>query len=70
MVMRKQNGPAPFRLPAGIAFSAISMAIVLALLGHIGQGEAAVLGLTAMVALANWAVLKQPRDVISRKEKS
>ena len=70
IVMRKRNGPAPFRLPAGIAFSAMSMAIVLALLGHIGQGEAAVLGLTAMVALANWAVLKQPRDVISRKEKS
>src|SRR6266404_4674962 len=61
IVMRKQNGPAPFRLPAGIAFSAMSMAIVLALLGHIGQGEAAVLGLTAIGALANWAVLKQRR---------
>jgi len=69
-VMRKQNGPAPFRLPAGIAFSAMSMAIVLALLGHIGQGEAAVLGLTAIGALANWAVLKQPRDVIGGKESS
>ena len=70
LVMRKQNGPAPFRLPAGIAFSAMSMAIVLALLGHIGQGEAAVLGLTAIGALANWAVLKQPRDVIGGKESS
>jgi len=44
------------------------MAIVLVLLGHIGKGEAVVLGLTGIVALANWAVLKQPRDVIGRKE--
>jgi len=57
-------------LPAGVAFSAMSMAIVLALLGHIGQGEAAVLGLTAIGALANWAVLKQTRDVIGGKERS
>ena len=68
IVMRKQSGPAPFRLPLGIAFSAMSMAIVLVLLGHIGKGEAVVLGLTGIVALANWAVLKQPRDVIGRKE--
>ena len=54
MVMRKQTGPAPFELPAGIVFSGMSMAMVLALLSHIGKGEAVVLGLTVVVALGNW----------------
>ncbi len=59
MVMRKQSGPAPFKLPAGIVFSGMSMAMVLALLSHIGKGEAVVLGLTVVVALGNWAALRR-----------
>ena len=36
--------------------------------GHIGQGEAVVL--LRPRALANWAVLKQPREVFGGKERS
>jgi basic amino acid/polyamine antiporter, APA family len=64
IVMRKLSGPAPFELPVGIVFSGMSMAIVLALLSHIGKGEAFVLGLTVVVALANWAMLRRRREVI------
>ena len=59
IAMRRRSGPAPFVLPAGIVFSGMSVMIVLALLSHIGKGEAVVLGSTAVLALANWAVLKQ-----------
>jgi basic amino acid/polyamine antiporter, APA family len=59
MVMRKRNGPAPFSLPAGIFFSAVSMAMVLVLLSHIGKGEGIVLAITAGLALTNWAVLRK-----------
>jgi APA family basic amino acid/polyamine antiporter len=63
IVLRKRNGPAPFELRAGIVFSALTMAIVLVLLSHIGKGEAVVLGLTAVVALVNWSVLKRKRNL-------
>jgi len=61
ILMRKQSGPAPFVLPLGMVFSVMAMAIVLALLSHIGRGEAIALALTATVALCNWAGLKWRR---------
>ena len=58
LTLRKKAGPAPFALPMGLAFSVVSLLIVLVLLSHIGRGEAIVLGSTALVALVNWAVLR------------
>ena len=65
IVMRRRNGAAPFELPAGVLFSGLSMAMVLVLLSHIGKGEAVVLGLTAVVALVNWSVLKRKPEMTS-----
>jgi len=58
LALRRKDGPAPFALPIGVAFSGASLLIVLVLLSHIGKGEAAVLGLTAVVALVNWGILR------------
>ena len=59
IVFRKRNGPAPFSLPFGSVFSGASLLIVLILLSRIGQGEAIVLALTGVIALANWFVLRR-----------
>ncbi len=56
--LRRKSGPAPFVLPFGMVFSGASLLIVLVLLSHIGKGEALVLGLTSVVALVNWAILR------------
>jgi basic amino acid/polyamine antiporter, APA family len=58
-VFRKRSGSAPFSLPFGPVFSATSLLIVLILLSRIGSGEAIVLALTGIVALANWFVLRR-----------
>lgn len=59
LVFRKRSGPAPFSLPVGPIFSVASLFIVLVLLSRIGSGEAVVLALTGVVALANWFALKR-----------
>ena len=58
LALRRKSGPAPFTLPLGVAFSGASLLIVMVLLSHIGKGEAAVLGLTAVMALVNWGILR------------
>ncbi len=57
-VLRKKRGAAPFVLPAGWAFSGATFLIVVVLLSHVGRGEAIVLGLTAVVTLVNWVMLR------------
>jgi APA family basic amino acid/polyamine antiporter len=58
LVLRKNSGAAPFVLPFGWAFSAATLLIAVVLLSHIGKGEAVVLAWTAVIALANWAILR------------
>jgi amino acid transporter len=59
LVMRKRRGPAPFALPAGALFSAVTLLIVLVLLTRIGRGEAVVLALAAAITLTNWLALRR-----------
>ena len=59
MVLRKRSGPAPFALPSGLLFSTVALLIVFVLLTRIGPGEATVLVLTAVIALANWLALRR-----------
>lgn len=58
LVFRQRSGPAPFSLPLGPLFSVAGLLIVLILLSRIGTGEAIVLALTGIVALANWFLLR------------
>jgi APA family basic amino acid/polyamine antiporter len=59
LVLRKRSGPAPFNLPFPRLFSVAALLIVLILLSRIGSGEAVVLAMTALMALANWFMLKR-----------
>ncbi len=63
LALRKRQGPAPFALPAGIAFSGATLLIALVLLSQMGRGEGIVVGVTASVALINWFVVREKRAV-------
>jgi len=53
-IMRRQNGPAPFANPAGMVCSGATLAIAFVLLSRMGRGEAIVMTVTTIIALANW----------------
>jgi amino acid transporter len=57
LVLRRNWGAAPFTLPLGAVCSGCTILMALILLSQMGLGEAVALGLTALVALVNWAML-------------
>lgn len=59
LVLRKRDGPAPFRLRAGLLFATAALLIVLLLLSRIGRGEGIVLAFTAAGALLNWIIARR-----------
>jgi basic amino acid/polyamine antiporter, APA family len=57
-IMRRQNGPAPFANRAGMVCSGATLAIAFVLLSRMGRGEAIVMTVTTLIALANWIFVR------------
>jgi APA family basic amino acid/polyamine antiporter len=60
VLRRKQPNQARLRLPAGPVFSSLGVIICLALLSQVDFSQAMILGVTTVLALANWLWARTP----------
>jgi amino acid transporter len=61
VLRRKQPGEARLPLPGGRVLSTLGVIICLALLTQVDFGQAIILGVTILLAFANWLWLRKPR---------
>lgn len=66
-VLRKKNGPAGFALPWGLAFSGLSLLLVVILLSQMGRGEAMAMGAVSLVAVLNWIAVRGRPGQLARR---
>jgi amino acid transporter len=59
VLRRRDDAKAQFLLPAPYLFSALGVFFSIVLATQIGRGEFAVMGVTSVVALANWVAVKR-----------
>jgi amino acid transporter len=61
-VLRKKQGPAGSRIPAGMAFSVLGVLICVGLLTRIEYNKSVILVVAVAVALVNWVVVRRRVD--------